>query len=42
MVFLGSDRSEAINKIQASNEKRESPVSVIKSAKWLCDISVSI
>ena len=31
MVFLGSDRSEAINKIQASNEKRESPVSVIKS-----------
>ena len=32
MVFLGSDRSEAINKIQASNEKRESPVSVIKSA----------
>ena len=31
MVFLGSDRSEAINKIQASNEKPESPVSVIKS-----------
>ena len=31
MVFLGSDRSEAINKIQASNEKTESPVSVIKS-----------
>ena len=31
MVFLGSDRSEAINKIQASNEKMESPVSVIKS-----------
>jgi len=31
MVFLGSDRSEAISKIQASNEKRESPVSVIKS-----------
>jgi len=31
MVFLGSDRSEAINKIQASNEKIESPVSVIKS-----------
>ena len=31
MVFLGSDRSEAINKIQVSNEKPESPVSVIKS-----------
>ena len=31
MVFLGSDRSQAINKIQASNEKLESPVSVIKS-----------
>ena len=31
MVFLGSDRSEAINKIQASNEKSETPVSVIKS-----------
>ena len=31
MVFLGSDRYEAINKIQASNEKTESPVSVIKS-----------
>ena len=31
MVFLGSDRSQAINKIQASNEKTESPVSVIKS-----------
>ena len=31
MVFLGSDYSEAINKIQASNEKPESPVSVIKS-----------
>ena len=31
MVFLGSDRSEAINKIQTSNEKTESPVSVIKS-----------
>ena len=31
MVFLGSDRSEAINKMQASNEKPESPVSVIKS-----------
>jgi outer membrane protein assembly factor BamC len=31
MVFLGSDRSEAINKIQASNEKPESPVSVVKS-----------
>jgi len=31
MVFLGSDRSAAINKIQASNEKMESPVSVIKS-----------
>jgi len=31
MVFLGSDRFEAINKIQASNEKTESPVSVIKS-----------
>ena len=32
MMFLGSDRSEAVSKIQASNEKRESPVSVIKSA----------
>jgi len=32
MVFLGSDRSEAVSKIQASNEKGESPVSVIKSA----------
>ena len=31
MVFLGSDRSEAINKIQASNERPESPVSVVKS-----------
>ena len=31
MVFLGSDRSEAINKIQASNDKIESPVSVVKS-----------
>ena len=31
MVFLGSDRSSAINKIQASNEKPELPVSVIKS-----------
>ena len=31
MVFLGSNRSQAINKIQASNEKLESPVSVIKS-----------
>ena len=31
MVFLGSDRSEAINKIQASNEKPELTVSVIKS-----------
>ena len=31
MVFLGSDRSQATNKIQASNEKLESPVSVIKS-----------
>ena len=31
MVFLGSDRSEAVSKIQASNEKRESPVSVVKS-----------
>jgi len=31
MVFLGSDRSQAINKIKASNEKIESPVSVIKS-----------
>ncbi len=31
MVFLGSERSEAINKIQASNEKTKSPVSVIKS-----------
>lgn len=31
MVFLGSNRSQAISKIQASNEKIESPVSVIKS-----------
>ena len=31
MVFLGSDRSEAINKIQLSNDKVESPVSVVKS-----------
>jgi len=31
MVFLGSDRSESINKILASNEKIDSPVSVIKS-----------
>jgi outer membrane protein assembly factor BamC len=31
MVFLGSDSSEAINKILASDEKMESPVSVIKS-----------
>jgi len=31
MVFLGSDRSESINQILASNEKIESPVSVIKS-----------
>ena len=31
MVFLGSDRSESINKILASNQKIESPVSVIKS-----------
>lgn len=31
MVFLGSDRSEAINKIQASNERPESLVSVVKS-----------
>ena len=31
LVFLGSDRSEAINKIQASNERPESPVSVVKS-----------
>ena len=31
MVFLGSDRSEAINKIQTSNDKIESPVLVIKS-----------
>ena len=31
MVFLGSDRSESINKILASNQKTESPVSVIKS-----------
>ena len=29
MVFLGSDRSQAINKIQASNEKLETPISVI-------------
>ena len=32
MVFLGSDRFEAIDKIQTSNDKIESPVSVIKSA----------
>ena len=31
MVFLGSDRSESINKILASNQKIESLVSVIKS-----------
>ena len=31
MVYLGSDRSEAVSKIQASIEKRESPVSVVKS-----------
>ena len=31
MVFLGSDRSEAINKIQTSSVKKESPVLVIKS-----------
>ena len=31
MVFLGSDRFEAIDKIQTSNEKIESPVLVIKS-----------
>jgi outer membrane protein assembly factor BamC len=31
MVFLGSDRSESINKILANNQKIESPVSVIKS-----------
>jgi len=31
MVFLGSDRSESINKILASNQNIESPVSVIKS-----------
>ena len=31
MVFLGSNRSEAINKIQASNERPESPVSFVKS-----------
>ena len=31
MVFLGSDHSEAIDKIQASNEKIESLVSVTKS-----------
>ena len=31
MVFLGSDRSESINKILASNQKIESQVSVIKS-----------
>ena len=31
MVFLGSDRSEAINKIQTSSDKIESPVLVIKS-----------
>jgi outer membrane protein assembly factor BamC len=33
MVFLGSDRSESINKILASNQKIESPVSVIKSER---------
>ena len=32
MVFLGSDRFEAIDKIQTSNDKIKSPVSVIKSA----------
>ena len=31
MVFLGSDRSEAVIKILASDKKIESPVSVIKS-----------
>ena len=31
MVFLGSDRFEAINKIQTSSDKMESPVLVIKS-----------
>ena len=31
MVFLGSDRTESINKILASNQVIESPVSVIKS-----------
>jgi len=31
MIFLGNDRSESINKIQASNKKPDSPVSVIKS-----------
>jgi len=31
MVFLGSDRSESINKILASNQKIETPVSVIES-----------
>ena len=31
MVFLGSDRSESINKILSNNQKIESPVSVIKS-----------
>jgi len=31
MVFLGSDRTESINKILASNQNIESPVSVIKS-----------
>ena len=31
MVFLGSDRSESINKILSSNQKIDSPVSVIKS-----------
>jgi len=31
MVFLGSDRTESINKILASNQEIESPVSVIKS-----------
>ena len=31
MVFLGSDRSESINKIVASNQTIDSPVSVIKS-----------
>ena len=31
MVFLGSERSESINKILSSNQKIESTVSVIKS-----------